>query len=192
MKNKNLNLLIIFFIFLMPFVGSYFYLEYITKNNEHKTTNHGSFIEPMLDLKNIEFKLLNKNNKLFSDFSGKWILFYYQNETCLNKCKNKIFELRQIHIALGKDATKVVRFFFNTTHENEIFYNKLSMKYSDMHIISANSLELKKKLLNRFKKNNKIFLIDPFGNGILVYEIDFNGKMVLKDIKKLLKFSKLK
>ena len=38
--------------------------------------------------------------------------------------------------------------------------------------------------------DERIFIADPFGKIILGYEHDFIAKGLLKDIKKLLKFSK--
>ena len=47
-------------------------------------------------------------------------------------------------------------------------------------------------LINNISKNQStIFLIDPLGNVILKYKENFQGKKLLKDIKKLLKLSRI-
>jgi cytochrome oxidase Cu insertion factor (SCO1/SenC/PrrC family) len=41
------------------------------------------------------------------------------------------------------------------------------------------------------ENQSSIFLIDPLGNVILKYNEEFQGKKLLKDIKKLLKLSRI-
>jgi hypothetical protein len=47
-------------------------------------------------------------------------------------------------------------------------------------------------ILSTISENqSSIFLIDPLGNVILKYDEEFQGKKLLKDIKKLLKLSRI-
>ena len=45
--------------------------------------------------------------------------------------------------------------------------------------------------LKEFTNTRKIFLVDPLGNVILMWPSQFNGKQLLKDLKKLLKHSRI-
>ena len=47
------------------------------------------------------------------------------------------------------------------------------------------------KLKGKNHRNHNLFLVDPNGNVILGYNENFEGKKLLKDIKKLLKLSKI-
>ena len=70
--------------------------------------------------------------------------------------------------------------------------NDGDVKQEDEELIfaSINSDELSSKLAN-FPKNS-IFLIDPIGNFMLYYNPkDINVKFVLKDLKRLLKYSRI-
>jgi hypothetical protein len=60
----------------------------------------------------------------------------------------------------------------------------------ELILASINSEELSSKLTS-FPKNS-IFLIDPIGNFMLYYNPkDINVKFVLKDLKRLLKYSRI-
>ena len=65
-----------------------------------------------------------------------------------------------------------------------------SQEDEDLILASINSEELSSKLAS-FPKNS-IFLIDPIGNFMLYYNPkDINVKFVLKDLKRLLKYSRI-
>ena len=47
-------------------------------------------------------------------------------------------------------------------------------------------------MINKISNNESaVLLVDPLGNVILKYRDDFNGKKLLKDLKKLLKLSRV-
>ena len=45
--------------------------------------------------------------------------------------------------------------------------------------------------LQKHTQGRKIFLVDPLGNVILMWPSHFHGKELLKDLKRLLKFSRI-
>ena len=70
-----------------------------------------------------------------------------------------------------------------------IFSNGI-YKYPNLIVVSNQSSTFN-KVLNKVKRNHNLFLVDPNGNVILGYNENFEGKKLLKDIKKLLKLSKI-
>ena len=93
--------------------------------------------------------------------------------------------LRQINTALGKDMGRVARYILHQENSSEI-YNYLN-NYPKV-IVLENSESLYNKLT---KMDEEIFIADPFGKIILGYKQDFVAKGFLKDLKKLLKYSKI-
>ena len=67
---------------------------------------------------------------------------------------------------------------------------ELQNKYPNLIVVSNQSSTFN-KVLNKVKRNHNLFLVDPNGNVILGYNENFEGKKLLKDIKKLLKLSKI-
>ena len=93
--------------------------------------------------------------------------------------------LRQINTALGKDMGRVTRYILHQSNSSEA-YNHLN-NYPKV-IVLENSESLYNKLI---KMEEEIFIADPFGKIILGYKQDFVAKGFLKDLKKLLKYSKI-
>ena len=75
----------------------------------------------------------------------------------------------------------------NTSNDS---IKNISINYPDL-IIIKNKPDKIHGLINSFSNNNSIFLVDPIGNVILMYEDKFEGKKLLKDIKKLFKLSRI-
>ena len=79
----------------------------------------------------------------------------------------------------------LVTLFLGVEHSSEL-YNYLN-NYPKV-IVLENSESLYNKLT---KMEEGIFIADPFGKIILGYKQDFVAKGFLKDLKKLLKYSKI-
>ena len=91
--------------------------------------------------------------------------------------------LRQINTALGKDMDRVERYLLiNNTYKNNVDIDN----YPKLIVLDSSE-----SLYNELTKmDERIFIADPFGKIILGYGNDFVAKGLLKDIKKLLKFSR--
>ena len=191
MKKQN-SLIILLIIFALPFIVSYYFLKTQTTNEKLETTNYGTFIEPLVQIQQFNLKLFD-NTLLNSDgLKDKWSLIYITNSHCLETCSSDIHLLRQVHIALGKDINRVQRIFLTTYNEDISFFKNLTIEYPELLFSNASLNPLYEMLSQISKKGNQIYLIDPGGNAILSYESNFNGGKLLKDLKKLLKFSKQK
>ncbi|MEC9205761.1 MAG: hypothetical protein VYE31_01015 [Pseudomonadota bacterium] len=189
MKKQN-NLIIILIIFTLPFIFSYYFLKIQDSNERWETTNYGKFIEPLVPLTEFEIKLFNNallNNK---DLINKWTLIYITKNQCLKECSKDIHLLRQVHIALGKDINRVQRVFLSNYDEKISFLKNLEAEYPNLLFSNIRPNQLYKIIHKISKKDKQIYLVNPAGNVILTYKSNFNGQKLLKDLKKLLKFSK--
>ncbi|MBS83423.1 MAG: hypothetical protein CMD65_04730 [Gammaproteobacteria bacterium] len=194
--NKNRTyLIIIILVFLIPFLAAYFILQ-SGVNKTMDTSNYGELIEPPINTNN--YQITGSSNSLnINKLDKKWtILYFNNNESCDDICKNDIYLLKQIHIALNKDINRVQRAYLTGN-------NKGSRKsFQTMHFLLENypnliRLEIINQnkniitVLNKFTNTKKIFLVDPLGNIVLMWPSQFNGKQLLKDLKKLLKHSRV-
>src|SRR5262245_60478715 len=75
-------------------------------------TNHGVLIQPPRPLPSVV--LLNaEDQQLEADFlHGKWTLAYIGDGACDARCRTALVAMRQVRLALNKDATRVQRVFF--------------------------------------------------------------------------------
>ena len=97
--------------------------------------------------------------------------------------------LRQINTALGKDMNRLQRILI---HDQNVKYpSNLKELYPGMILIYDKPNNLHGIIDTISENQSSIFLIDPLGNVILKYNEEFQGKKLLKDIKKLLKLSRI-
>ena len=166
---SKLKFLLIVFVFILPFIfAKYFFDNDATSTRG--TTNHGSFL---VDEVNIASLADNDH----------WIILQVIDSKCDTSCKDNMHMLRQINTALGKDMGRVKRYLLNNnTDENTVYLDN----YPKVIV-----LDRSENLYNKLTKmDERIFIADPFGKIILGYKNDFIAKGLLKDMKKLLKFSK--
>ena len=166
---SKLKFLLIVFVFILPFIfAKYFFDNDATSTRG--TTNHGSFLVDEVNIANL------------AD-NDHWIILQVIDGNCDTSCQDNMHMLRQINTALGKDMGRVKRYLLNNNTDEKAVYLDNYPKV----IVLDRSETLYNKLT---KMDERIFIADPFGKIILGYENDFIAKGLLKDIKKLLKFSK--
>ena len=166
---SKLKFLLIVFVFILPFIfAKYFFDNDATTTRG--TTNHGSFL-----VDEVSIASLADNDH--------WIILQVIDGKCDISCQDNMHMLRQINTALGKDMGRVKRYLLNkNTDKNAVYLDN----YPKVIL-----LDRSETLYNKLTKmDERIFIADPFGKIILGYENDFIAKGLLKDIKKLLKFSK--
>ena len=166
---SKLKFLLIVFVFVLPFIfAKYFFDNDATSTRG--TTNHGSFLVDEINITSL------------AD-NDHWIILQVIDGKCDTSCQDNMHMLRQINTALGKDMCSVKRYLLHkNTNENTVYLDN----YPKVIL-----LDRSETLYNKLTKmDERIFIADPFGKIILGYENDFIAKGLLKDIKKLLKFSK--
>jgi len=114
---------------------------------------------------------------------GIWT-FAYVTESCDALCDKAIENVKTIRTLINMDMRRIQRVL--------IAKDGSRPSQEDESLIHARikNEELSAKLAS-FPKNS-IFLIDPIGNFMLYYNPrDINVKFVLKDLKRLLKYSRI-
>ena len=191
MNRNQIKLLIIISIFIIPFVISYFLLDKYGSNQEWQTTNYGNFVNPALSINNIEIKSSIDNISNTNSLNGKWTLIQFSHQDCLKGCLETTYLLRQINTALGKDMNRVQRLFISDSKIPAKLLIKLEKLYPKLLVVNGSTNALYNLLKNILKTNTVVLLTDPIGNVILAYKKGFEGKKLLKDLKKLLKLSRI-
>lgn len=169
----KLKFILIVFVFILPFfLANYFYQSNVT--DSIGTSNYGNFLNQEIFL---EEHVSNQNSN--------WIILQLLPTKCNENCEQTTYLLRQINIALGKDMDRVKRHIL--FKNNDVDETKYLNNYPKVIVLRKSET-----LYNTLAKMSEtIFIVDPFGRIILGYNSDFNGKMLLKDLKKLLKYSKI-
>ena len=168
----KIKFLLIVFVFFSPFLFAYYYFIN-DATTTRGTTNYGTFLQEQITI-----DLSTKSD------DEHWMFVQLISDDCNVKCQENMHMLRQINTALGKDMHRVRRYIIFEKNTQKV---NVYIKNYPKVIVLDNSEKIYNKLS---KMEERIFIADPFGNIILGYKNDFLPKGLLKDIKKLLKFSK--
>ena len=190
MNSGRIKFLLIVFIFTVPFVISYYLSKDYHAGGELQTSNYGSFINPIVELSQSTFDDYRGETLNVDRYLTKWSLIYRMPKNCSQRCSDEIYLIRQVNIALGKDMNRLERVIVlnQTTSSSEV--DDIVIKYPKAIVVKNNSSTFINEI-NKITDRYVLLLTDPLGNVILGYDEGFEGKKLLKDIKKLLKLSKI-
>ena len=188
MNRGQFKLIIIMSIFILPFFIAYFMLDNYSPGKSYSTTNYGDLVKPITNISNT---VINDNNNEKSLPKGKWLLIYYANTQCGEECLHNIYLMRQVNTALGKNMDRLQRLFLSDKVLDENTEINLLRAYPNLILIKNKPNKIHGLIKGISDNKNSLLLVDPLGNVILKYDSNFDGKKLLKDIKKLLKLSRV-
>ena len=139
------------------------------------TTNHGEFVQPPLTVADLH--VADADGGAVTE-GETWWLWVMTADACYDDCADAILQLRQLHVLLNKDASRVRRALVTRSG------------------VSAPSLMADYPLLKHLRSDSErlktgIYVIDPIGNLVFWYPLSDAGKPVLEDLKRLLKLSQI-
>lgn len=127
------------------------------------------------------------------DFIGSWWLVYLAPAQCDAHCQNALYQLRQIHIALNKDASRVQRLFL--ADDTRAMSEGLQSEYPELYraLVSHDDLQdlFRGTPVNADSHVGAVLIIDPRGHSVLRYRGDDEPKSIYDDIKRLLRLSQI-
>jgi hypothetical protein len=144
-------------------------------------TNFGELLLPPEQLQDAQLQAANSLEWSQEQADKRWLIVYVAPSECLAACAEATHLLRQIHVALGKEAHRVTRLILNQQGQDEA---QMALDYPAL-------IQLKSLAPDTFINGQGIYLVDPLGNIMMYYGVDFVGKELLKDLKKLLKNSNI-
>lgn len=191
---NNLIILLIFAIFIFPFIAAQLYFNYGSPKTA--TTNKGILLNNPRNISEIQLQDLSEqisNNKIFVDKldSKKWYVLFNKPSDCNKTCEKTIFNTQQAVLSLGKNSNRVQRVIINN-NINNYKNNWENILINHPHITMAKS-NLSHLELDDIINHQNIYIADPHGNIILKYDYNKSsfGNDLFKDLKKLLAISNI-
>ena len=141
------------------------------------TVNYGKFVNPIITTE--------KQDVVFSkdtpgDLQGLWTLAYTTNQ-CDDACIKTLDDMKTTRTLVNENMRRIQRLL--------LINGATDIRESGLLI--AHPSEALSQKLGKFPKNS-LFLIDPLGNVMLQYNPQtLEIKRVLKDLKRLLKLSRI-
>jgi len=135
-------------IFIIPIFVSWYLVFFTDFKKEDGGTQKGEIISPVISLGELE--VFDIKNDAVSSINDKWTLVFFVKSECNQFCEDKLYEVRQIRLALGKDRDKVDRLLVSRKIQSwETFSDSL---------MGRNTLIRKVRIMNVLLKNLKSIL----------------------------------
>ena len=157
--------------------------------------NKGTLILPTLLVEKLELQLQQKAE---GDVEGKWELIVFGQDDCTSKeCQEMLHNTRQVNVALGREAGRVVRRYVNIDGAlSASTVDAFKTSYPRLHLSHTSYLALevfldKEADASKVTKGSYVFVADPLGNVMMFYTLENAGGDILYDLKKLLKVSNI-
>lgn len=176
---------VLIFIFFVPMIVAY---GYFFLGDHFSTGNHGDLIQPIIHVEQLELKDQEGLNKQFDD--TKWQMLYIVGSSCDAVCVNNLYNMRQINIALGKNAHRFQHMLIHVESMNPEFNKLVTAEYPNT-LHAYGSKEKIYRVLATDTKPDAIYIMDPLGNIMMRFAPDVSPKLILKDLNRLLKISRI-
>ena len=187
-------LIVLALIFLAPVLGAWimFYLTDVG-HNAAGPASHGSLVVPPRKIDDIA--LIDPENEGQSHhLYGKWNIVYLVSGACDRTCEDKLYEMRQLRLAMGRDAGRVQRVLViygdrptplsGTQMEN---YQGQLLAHATEQMQTVFKLTEAERPLDL----RRLYIIDPRGNLMMSYPDGTGPEGIIKDLKRLLKYSSI-
>lgn len=194
-KVKNrFSLLGLLLVFLSPILFAV-YFSYFS-SDERELKNKGNLIAPIRTMPE-KISLHDVYDHVSKPLRGKWNLVFLNKGLCENTCRENLYKIRQIRLAMGKHDHRVQRVVLMDRLEEAIYKPAFTEEYRGQMILSVQDFGV--DIVNLFKleteedpfEKNRIYIIDPIGNLMMSYEGDADPLGIIKDLKVLIKASRI-
>jgi hypothetical protein len=141
------------------------------------TSNYGELVTPPRPLA----------APALADLRGKWVLVTFDAAACDAYCERKLYFMRQLRRAQGKDQARLERLWLLTDGSEP--RPALRAAIEGTRIAPAGTLAARFPAAGAL--TDHIYIVDPLGNLMMRYPRDPDPSRMLKDLQRLLKVSQI-
>ncbi len=185
---RRLYLLFIVACFAAPLAAAGWLAGHWTPGN---TIQHGELLHPAQPL---DLRLTSLDGRPTA-LQGRWILLYAGSaRDCDARCHTALYDLRQVRLALGKEMERMETVLLLDAMPDVALRQWLADEHAAM-TVGVDDAGVQSRLMEAFARTDAtgdwIYLIDPLGNLLMRYPVTVEPRGVLKDLQRLLKWSRI-
>jgi hypothetical protein len=151
-------------------------------------TNYGQLIPPT-SIADVGVRQAGGTEFRLSAFKGKWVFLTVDSGVCDERCRQKLYKMRQVRLTQGKDMDRIERVWLIDDDANPS--SALTAEYEGTRIVSARGSALLSRLPARSSVRDHIYIVDPLGNLMMRYSSDADPSKMKGDVTKLLRVSRI-
>lgn len=193
-KNRQRLLLIVAFFFVPLVIATIWYKNLPAGFSPSKTTNNGELIRPAVPIQPFSQATLAGDTLSGKNLETVWTLVHLLDSPCEEACSKALYNTRQIRIALNKDIDRVKRIAVVSEAVEKNTDRKMWASHPDLKLARAATAGLGAQIrgvVGEGVEPHSVYLIDPLGNLMMRFPPDLNPKLMMKDLRKLLKLSRV-
>lgn len=194
-KRSNRTLWILVAVCAFPYLGGWFYYQNRDMLPLPPTTNYGTLVSPVRAVGELPLESLNGATFNTVDLRGSWVLVTVADSACSERCQKNLYFLRQVRQAMGNERRRVERLLVLTETSQLAALQPHLAEHVGMRIAvgAADAIQHLQTVLQNPNPvaQDGLYIIDPLGNVMMSYPPDFNGELIIKDLRRLLKVSQV-
>jgi hypothetical protein len=164
--------------FALPIVAST--LVYVF-GHASASANYGELLLPPASVPSTAVPRAGGAELRWGDLAGRWVLVTSDGGACGQPCVDKLVAMRQVRLALGREASRVERVW--VVDDGVAPPARLQAEFPGMHVIAPAA--------RSFADRDHIHLVDPHGNVILRWPARPELKRMKGDLDRLLRASQI-
>jgi cytochrome oxidase Cu insertion factor (SCO1/SenC/PrrC family) len=188
----RLYLLFIISLFCIPLVLAW--VLFLGDWHSEGTVNHGELLTPARPVPVLRVQPTTGPELNRDWLRGRWTLAYPGDAGCDERCQRGLHNIRQIRLALGKDMVRTQSLFLIAGAPVAEVDDWLRREHATLTAGVADAETLgffSQAFPGNSATGDWIYVIDPVGNLFIRYHVGADPKDLLKDLRRLLKYSKL-
>jgi cytochrome oxidase Cu insertion factor (SCO1/SenC/PrrC family) len=160
-------------------------------------TNQGNLVQPARPL-TMPAGLAAGDKPLNEFLQGKWTLLYIGDADCDAVCIDSLYKMRQIRIAQNENMKRVQTLYLLQGEAVPASLSaRLAQDYRDLTVVPVTAAQAAQFAPDfeldgvGMEAAERVYFIDPLGNLMMYYRPDAAPGGMLKDLRKLLKYSRI-
>jgi len=179
------KLLLIVALFMLPMVASVLAYRY---GHRAPTANHGELLLPPAQVSERAFARPQQGGSFsFGALRGRWILVAADSGACESSCRTKLVEMRQVRLAMGRDAVRVARVF--VIDDGRAADAAALEPFAGMEVVAARDDQAFAP--GTEGDRDHVYLVDPHGNVMMRWRPEADPMGMVKDLQRLLRASQI-
>jgi cytochrome oxidase Cu insertion factor (SCO1/SenC/PrrC family) len=171
-------------LFLVPIAGSLVVAVYF---RPEPTANYGELLLPPAAITAQRFARAPGGEFAFAELRGRWVLVSSDAGACATACVEKLAAMRQVRLALGRNAGRVERVFV----ADDLQAPEASAMAAFEGMVAAVPPRGMGQPPGATRDREHIYLVDPAGNVMMRWPSRPDPRRMLKDLERLLKASQI-
>jgi len=182
--SPRVKLVLLVSLFALPIAASF--LAYHDARPQ-PTANYGELLLPPASITALALQGEGGKPFAFPNLAGKWVLVVADGGECAEACRDKLTTLRQVRLALGREAGRVERVFV-ADDGRAPDPRALAAFEGTIAVARPAAVALPPGPGN---DREHIYLVDPRGNVMMRWGAAPDWKRMYKDLQRLLKASQI-